>query len=74
LATGLPQLLKIARSFPLKSWQSLKQQDYMLDLAAAVKREVAVPVVSAGRFFAGAIAEKAIAEDKADLIGLARVL
>jgi 2,4-dienoyl-CoA reductase (NADPH2) len=51
-----------------------KQPAYMLDLAAAVKKHVDVPVISAGRFSTGAVAEKALAEGKADLIGLARVL
>jgi 2,4-dienoyl-CoA reductase (NADPH2) len=51
-----------------------KQEGYMLDLAAAIKAEVNVPVISAGRFATGAFADKAIADGKTDLIGLARVL
>lgn len=51
-----------------------KQQGYMLDLAAAVKSTVDVPVISAGRFATAAFADRAIAEGKTDLIGLARVL
>lgn len=51
-----------------------KQEGYMLDLAAAIRSEVKVPVISAGRFATGAFAESAIAEGKTDLIGLARVL
>ena len=51
-----------------------KQEGYMLDLAAAIKKEVDVPVISAGRFATGAFADKAIADGKTDLIGLARVL
>ncbi len=51
-----------------------KQPAYMLDLAAAVKAAVDVPVVSAGRFASGEVAERAVAEGKTDLIGLARVL
>ncbi len=51
-----------------------KQPAYMLDLAAAVKENVSVPVISAGRFSSGEVAEKALAEGKTDLIGLARVL
>jgi 2,4-dienoyl-CoA reductase (NADPH2) len=51
-----------------------KHEGYMLDLAAAVRQEVAVPVISAGRFATGAFADKAIADGKTDLIGLARVL
>jgi 2,4-dienoyl-CoA reductase (NADPH2) len=46
----------------------------MLDLAAAVKKVVDVPVISAGRFATGETAEKAIADGKTDLVGLARVL
>jgi len=51
-----------------------KQSAYMLDLAAAVKKQVDVPIISAGRFSSGEVSEKALAEGKTDLIGLARVL
>ena len=51
-----------------------KKPGYMLDLAAAVKSAVKVPVAAAGRFSGGAVAEAAVADGKADLIGLARVL
>lgn len=51
-----------------------KKEGYMLDLAAAVKSVVKVPIISAGRFATGGFAERAIAEAKTDLIGLARVL
>lgn len=62
-------------SFFLPEIQEMsKQPAYMLDLAAAVKKAVDVPVVSAGRFSSGKVAEAAIADEKADLIGLARVL
>lgn len=54
--------------------QKSKRPGYMLDLAAAVKANVSVPVVSAGRFATGAVSEKAFVDGKADLIGLARVL
>jgi 2,4-dienoyl-CoA reductase (NADPH2) len=47
---------------------------YMLDLAAAVKQAVRVPVVCAGRFATGAVAEDALQRGGADVIGLARVL
>lgn len=47
---------------------------YMVDLAAAVKKEVDVPVIAAGRIATGVLAEGILAEGKADLIGLARVL
>jgi 2,4-dienoyl-CoA reductase-like NADH-dependent reductase (Old Yellow Enzyme family) len=46
----------------------------MLDLAAAIKAAVKVPIISAGRLATGAFADRAIAEGKTDLIGLARVL
>lgn len=51
-----------------------KQQGYMVDLASAVKRAVSVPVIAAGRIASGKLAESIIADGKADLIGLARVL
>jgi 2,4-dienoyl-CoA reductase (NADPH2) len=51
-----------------------RKDGYMADLAAAVKKAVNVPVITAGRISSGAVAEKVLAEGKADLIGLARVL
>ncbi|MEJ2038646.1 MAG: NADH:flavin oxidoreductase [Desulfosarcinaceae bacterium] len=51
-----------------------KRQGYMLDLAAAIRAQVDVPVIAAGRLATGAFADQAIAEGKTDLIGLARVL
>jgi len=51
-----------------------KQEGYMLDLAAAIRTEVDVPVIAAGRLASGAFADRAIAEEKTDLIGLARGL
>lgn len=51
-----------------------KENGYMVDLAAAVKREVAIPVITAGRISTGSVAESILEEKKADLIGLARVL
>jgi NADPH2 dehydrogenase len=51
-----------------------KNKGYMVDLAAAVKTEVDVPVITAGRVDTGELAEQIIAGGKADLIGLARVL
>ncbi len=50
------------------------KEGFMADLAAAVKREVTVPVIAAGRISSPALAENLIAEGKADLVGLARVL
>ncbi len=51
-----------------------KQQGYMLDLAEKVRSRVKIPVMAAGRLAIGSLAERAVAEGKADLIGLARVL
>jgi NADPH2 dehydrogenase len=51
-----------------------KQEGYMVDLAAAIKRQVKVPVITAGRLASGALAEEILVREKADLIGLARVL
>jgi NADPH2 dehydrogenase len=51
-----------------------RQPGYMLDLAAAIKSQVNVPVIAAGRLATGAVAEAALAEGRTDLIGLARVL
>ena len=47
---------------------------YMVDLAAAIKKEVDVPVITAGLIVTGDLAERIVKEGKADLIGLARVL
>jgi NADPH2 dehydrogenase len=51
-----------------------KEPGYMVDLAAAVKKVVDVPVVTAGRIATGTLAEETLSLGKADLIGLARVL
>lgn len=51
-----------------------KKQGYMVDLAAAVKSTVSVPVITSGRIATGTLADSIIAEGRADLIGLARVL
>ncbi len=51
-----------------------KRDGYMADLAAAIKRRVNVPVIAAGRIASGALAEEILVQEKADLIGLARVL
>lgn len=51
-----------------------KQQGYMLDMAAAIREQVEVPVIAAGRLDTGAFAEQALSEGKTDLIGLARGL
>ncbi|WP_417910662.1 tRNA-dihydrouridine synthase [Candidatus Electronema sp. PJ] len=51
-----------------------KECGYMADLAAAVKKEVSIPVIAAGRIATGSLAESILAAGKADGIGLARVL
>ena len=51
-----------------------KGKGYMVDLAAAVKKEIEVPVITAGRIDTGELAEEIIGSGRADLIGLARVL
>jgi len=47
---------------------------YMVDLAATIKKEVDVPVITAGLINNGDLAAKIVTEGKADLIGLARVI
>jgi 2,4-dienoyl-CoA reductase (NADPH2) len=47
---------------------------YMVSLAHAVKRQVKVPVIAAGRISTPALAESILSSGKADLIGLARML
>jgi NADPH2 dehydrogenase len=51
-----------------------RKPGYMVSLAEAVKKEVAVPVITAGRISTPALAESILREKKADLIGLARML
>jgi 2,4-dienoyl-CoA reductase (NADPH2) len=51
-----------------------KHDGYMTDLAAAIRKEVSVPVIAAGRIATGELAERIIREGAADLVGLARVL
>jgi len=51
-----------------------RQAGYMLDLAAAIRANIKVPVIAAGRLATGAFAEQAVADGKTDLIGLARGL
>ncbi|MFP4573740.1 MAG: NADH:flavin oxidoreductase [Desulfobacterales bacterium] len=51
-----------------------KSPGYMADLAGEIKKCCNAPVITAGRISTGDLAEKIIAEEKADLIGLARVL
>ena len=47
---------------------------YMVSLAAAVKKNVGIPVIAAGRISTPLKAESILREKKADLIGLARML
>jgi 2,4-dienoyl-CoA reductase (NADPH2) len=54
--------------------EKCKRPGYMVDLAAAVKKAVEIPVIAAGRMATGDLAERVIAQGEADLIGLARVL
>ncbi|MBW1777883.1 MAG: NADH:flavin oxidoreductase [Deltaproteobacteria bacterium] len=51
-----------------------KKPGYMVSLAALVKKAVKLPVISAGRISTPSRAEKILKEQKADLIGLARML
>ncbi|MGM0454158.1 MAG: NADH:flavin oxidoreductase [Thermodesulfobacteriota bacterium] len=51
-----------------------KTQGYMADLAAEVRPNVAAPVITAGRISTGSVAEDILASEKADMVGLARVL
>jgi 2,4-dienoyl-CoA reductase (NADPH2) len=54
--------------------QTSRREGYMVDLAAAVKKAVNVPVITAGRISTGTLAERILEKGDADLIGLARVL
>jgi NADPH2 dehydrogenase len=54
--------------------KKVKRAGYMVSLAAAVKKNVAVPVIAAGRISTPMKAESILREKKADLIGLARML
>lgn len=51
-----------------------QQQGYMVDLAAAIKSVVDVPVITAGRIQEPSYANSLIQAGQADLVGLARVL
>lgn len=51
-----------------------KKPGYMVSLAHAVKKQVKVPVIAAGRISTPARAESILKDRKADLVGLARVL
>ncbi|MCG8400234.1 MAG: NADH:flavin oxidoreductase [Firmicutes bacterium] len=51
-----------------------RQENYMADLAGAVKKVVAAPVIAAGRIATPDAAERIFNANQADLIGLSRVL
>jgi 2,4-dienoyl-CoA reductase-like NADH-dependent reductase (Old Yellow Enzyme family) len=51
-----------------------KKPGYMVPLARAVKKQVSVPVIAAGRISTPRLAESILEKGRADLIGLARVL
>jgi 2,4-dienoyl-CoA reductase (NADPH2) len=51
-----------------------RRPGYMVSLASAIKKNVKVPVITAGRISTPALAESILQEKKADLIGLARML
>ena len=51
-----------------------RKPGYMVSLAQAIKKDVKVPVITAGRISTPALAESILKEKKADLIGLARML
>ena len=59
----LPEIVKKAKSV-----------GYMVSLAAAVKKNVGIPVIAAGRISTPLKAESILREKRADLIGLARML
>jgi 2,4-dienoyl-CoA reductase (NADPH2) len=50
------------------------QDGHMSDLAARIKQAVSVPVVTAGRITNPGLAENILAEEQADMIGLARMI
>ena len=51
-----------------------RRPGYMVSLAKAIKEVVSVPVITAGRISTPALAESILRENKADLVGLARML
>ncbi len=59
----LPEIIKKSR-----------RPGYMVSLASAIRKNVKVPVTTAGRISTPALAESILKEKKADLIGLARML
>ncbi|UCB49672.1 MAG: NADH:flavin oxidoreductase [Deltaproteobacteria bacterium] len=59
----LPEIIKKSR-----------RPGYMVSLADAIRKDVTIPVVTAGRISTPALANTILKEKKADLIGLARML
>jgi 2,4-dienoyl-CoA reductase (NADPH2) len=51
-----------------------RKPGYMVPLAEAIRKEVNVPVIAAGRISTPALAESILEKGQADLIGLARML
>jgi 2,4-dienoyl-CoA reductase (NADPH2) len=51
-----------------------RKPGYMVPLAAGLKKRVQIPVIAAGRISTPGLAERILQEEKADLIGLARML
>ena len=51
-----------------------RKPGYMVSLSKAIREEVKVPVITAGRISTPSLAESILKEKKADLIGLARML
>jgi 2,4-dienoyl-CoA reductase-like NADH-dependent reductase (Old Yellow Enzyme family) len=76
--TGLAYLSVMGGTYESFYLPERQEQDrrpgYMADLAAAVKGAVDVPVIAAGRIQDPALAEEIVAQGRADLVGLARVL
>jgi 2,4-dienoyl-CoA reductase-like NADH-dependent reductase (Old Yellow Enzyme family) len=54
--------------------ERVSQDGHMSEQAARVKQAVSVPVMTAGRITGPGLAENILAEDQADLIGLARMI
>mgnify|MGYP000648683684 CR=1 FL=1 len=51
-----------------------REEGYMVELARAIKQEVSIPVVAAGRIGRPEFAEEILATGNADLVGLGRAL
>ncbi|MCL4535467.1 MAG: NADH:flavin oxidoreductase [Bacteroidetes bacterium] len=73
VSSGIPEST-VMGSAGLLSAPPRTQPGYMLHLAEGIKRAVSVPVIAAGRIHDPALAERALEEGKADLIGVARGL